>query len=145
MPRVSVITPAHNAAAHLAETLDSVFAQTYADYEVVVADDASTDDTAAIVARYADRMRYVRSASNVGPAGARNLAIEHASGELLALLDADDLWLPDYLAEQVALYDREERARPGVGVVGCDAWMLDGGVRRTRTWARRPAPARGPV
>ncbi len=128
--------PAHNAAAHLAETLDSVLAQTFEDYEVVLADDASTDDTAAIAARYGDRVRYVRSAQNTGPAGARNLAIAHATGELLALLDADDLWLPAYLAEQVALYDREERARPGVGIVACDAWMLDGAVRRAQTWAQ---------
>ena len=145
MPRVSVITPAHNAEAHLAETLDSVLAQRYDDYEVIVADDASTDATAELAAGYGDRVRCVRSATNLGPAGARNLALEHASGELVALLDADDLWLPDYLTEQVALYDREQRRRPGVGIVGCDAYELGPEGRREGTWSKRVGASARPT
>jgi glycosyltransferase involved in cell wall biosynthesis len=142
-PRVSVIIPAHNAAGVIAETLDSVLAQTFDDFEVIVVDDASQDDTARTAAGYAPRIRFVRSETNLGPAGARNLALAHASGELLALLDADDQWLPDYLTEQVALYDREQRVCPGVGIVGCDAWMLDPTGRRERTWRQHlPSPPR---
>lgn len=145
MPRVSVITPAHNAAAHLTETLDSVLAQRYEDYEVIVADDASSDETAELAEAYGGRVRCVRSETNLGPAGARNLALEHASGELIALLDADDLWLPEYLSEQVALYDREQRRRPGVGIVGCDAYELGPGGRRGRTWRERVGASRRPT
>jgi glycosyltransferase involved in cell wall biosynthesis len=145
MARVSVITPAHNAAAHLAETLDSVLAQTYEDFEVIVADDASTDATADVAATYGGRVRCVRSPTNLGPAGARNLALEHASGELVALLDADDLWLPEYLSEQVALYDREQRRAPGVGIVGCDAFELGPEGRRSRTWSQRVGASRRPT
>lgn len=144
-PRVSVIIPAHNAAGFLPETLDSVLAQTFADYEVVVADDASGDGTAALAAGYDERVRCVRSEVNVGPAGARNLAVAEAGGELLALLDADDLWLPEYLAEQVALYDREQRRRPGVGIVACDAYLLAPGGRRAQTWAASTGAVRRPT
>lgn len=122
MPRVSVIVPAHDSAAWIDETLASVAAQTYGDWELIVADDASSDDTAERASRHAAGVKVVRSESNLGPAGARNLALQHASGELVAFLDADDLWLPGYLECQVARFDAEA-ARPGpaVGLVACDA------------------------
>ena len=84
MPRVSVIIAAYNAAAHLEDTLASVHAQSYDDWEVVLADDASTDATARIAKTFTERVRVVTSAQNLGPAGARNLAVANASGELLA-------------------------------------------------------------
>ena len=122
MPRVSVIVPAHNSAAWIDETLASVADQTYSDWELIVADDASDDDTAARVAAHAPKATLVRSAHNLGPAGARNLALSSASGELVAFLDADDLWLPRYLERQVARYDAERgRRRAPVGIVACDA------------------------
>ena len=97
MPRVSVIIPAFNAEQFIAETLASVDAQTYGDWEVVVGDDGSTDGTADVVRAFGDRALARPEPDNSGPAEARNRAIAHASGELLAFLDADDLWLPDYL------------------------------------------------
>lgn len=120
MPRVSVIVPAHNASGVLDETLASIGAQTYTDFELVVADDASSDDTAERAER--GGARVVRAPTNLGPAGARNLALSNSSSELVAFLDADDLWLPHYLERQVAAYD-EHAARPGppVGLVACDA------------------------
>jgi teichuronic acid biosynthesis glycosyltransferase TuaG len=121
MPRISVIIPAYNCEAVLPEALRSVEAQTMADWEVVIGDDASTDGTAAVAEGFDERFRVVGSDRNRGPAGARNRAIEAAGGELLAFLDADDCWLPEYLAEQVAAYERGERERPGVGIVACDA------------------------
>jgi glycosyltransferase involved in cell wall biosynthesis len=133
---VSVIVPAYNAASTLPETLRSVVGQTYADWEVVVGDDRSTDGTVAAASGIDDRIRVVESPVNEGPAGARNLAIRHSSGALLALLDADDLWLPEYLAEQVALYDRTRASRRRVGIVACDAQLLEEGRRLPRTYSQ---------
>ena len=132
MPRVSVIVPAFNSEAHLAEALRSVEAQTYADWEVVVADDASTDGTAAIGAQF-ERVTTVSRPANAGPAAARNLAIEHSAGELLAFLDADDYWLPNFLEQQVGLFDAEQAGGRDVGIVACNARFLtdDGFLPRT--------------
>ena len=137
MPRVSVIVPAYNAERHIAETLRSVERQRYGDWEVVVADDGSSDRTAAIVESFAPRVRLVRGAGNAGPAPARNLAIEHSSGELLAFLDADDLWLPEYLEHQVRLYDEHRARGERVGVVACDAHLLGPGGLMPETHADR--------
>ena len=90
MPRVSVIIPAFNAEAHLAQALDSVVAQTRGDWEVVVGDDCSADRTREIAASFGARVKLASNPRNEGPAAARNLAISHSSGELLAFLDSDD-------------------------------------------------------
>jgi glycosyltransferase involved in cell wall biosynthesis len=137
---VSVIVPAYNAAAHLPRCLDSIAAQTYADWEAIVVDDGSADDTAAVAERDDPRLRLVRSPTNVGLASARNLGIESARGELLALLDADDAWRPEYLERMVALYD----AAPGrVGLVTCNARFVEGGVESADTYLDRfPRPER---
>ena len=126
VPRVSVIVPAYNASATIHAALDSVLVGSYEDVEVVVCDDASSDDTAAIVEAHADpRVRLVTAERNGGPATARNLARAAAEGELIAFLDADDLWLPSLLTEQVGLYDRRVAAGRRVGIVACDAWLVD--------------------
>ncbi len=104
-PLVSIITPAHNAARCLPETIASVLGQTYTNWEWIIADDASTDDTAAVVheaSRTDGRIRFVQvPAPNGNAARARNAAMASARGELFAFLDADDLWLPEKLARQV--------------------------------------------
>src|SRR5450755_935243 len=132
IPRVSVIIPAHNSAVTLPETLASVLAQTYDDWDCIVADDASTDDTLVVAQAAGPRVRSVHSATNVGPAGARNLAIGHAGGELLAFLDADDVWEPEYLERQVAAFDA---AGPRVGVVAANAYFLTAAGRAGLTYA----------
>jgi glycosyltransferase involved in cell wall biosynthesis len=138
MPRVTVIIPAHNAERHIGEALQSVARQTYSDWEAVVADDASSDDTAGVVATFAPRAKLARSDRNLGPADARNLAISQASGELLAFLDADDQWLPDYLEQLVRLYDESSQAAgDGVGIVACDAFLLEDDGRPAGTYAER--------
>jgi len=134
MPRVSVIIPAFNAEAHIAETLRSVGAQTYDDWEVVLADDRSTDATVEIATKFGERVKIVRSAKNAGPSAARNLGIAHASGELLAFLDADDYWLPAYLEHQVGLFDESRQARLNVGIVACNALVLGPQGFLTRTY-----------
>jgi glycosyltransferase involved in cell wall biosynthesis len=123
-----VIIPAFNASAVVGEALASVAAQTYRDWEVIVTDDASADDTATRAGAALPVAHVVRAERNLGPAGARNLALGSASGELVAFLDVDDVWLPRYLERQVERLDAETR-RPGavVGIVACDAQIQAGG------------------
>lgn len=102
-PQVSVVIPAYNAAATIGEALASVFAQTFDDYEVVVVDDGSTDETAAVVRALGGRVTLVRQ-ENGGPGAARNAGIRASRGHLVAFLDADDRWLPHKLEAQVAYF-----------------------------------------
>lgn len=107
--RVSVIIPAYNRAWCLPEAIDAVLAQTYRDYELIVVDDGSTDETASILTGYDDKIRRIRQA-NRGVSAARNLGVQKARGELIAFLDSDDLWKPEKLARQVAFFDRHPDA-----------------------------------
>ena len=102
-PRVSVLIPTYNCARYLGEAIDSVLAQTFQDFEISVVDDGSTDDTARVVARY-PRVRYIRK-EHSGISVTRNAAVAAATGEIVAFLDADDLWTPDKLSKQVAYLD----------------------------------------
>lgn len=112
MPRVSVIIPAFNASPFIRQAIESVLNQTYPDYELIVVDDGSTDDTASLVMKYGERLRYVYQ-KNQGLSSARNTGIAKAGGELLAFLDADDYWGRKKLEHQVALLDQS----PAIGVV----------------------------
>ena len=95
--RVSIIIPLYNKAPYVRRALDSIAAQTLTDFEVIVVDDGSTDDGAAIVADYPDaRFRMIRQL-NAGPGAARNAGLAQVQGEFIAFLDADDEWLPNYL------------------------------------------------
>jgi len=143
VPRVSVIVAAYQAEAHLGAALASVAGQSYSDWEVVVADDGSSDRTAE-VARAAGAT-VVRSEINRGLAAARNHALDHATGELVALLDSDDEWLPTYLEEQVALFDREQRRGGDVGIVCCDARLAHDGHLLEETFGDRIGRPRPPV
>jgi glycosyltransferase involved in cell wall biosynthesis len=113
---ISVVIPARNAEKTLARALDSVLVQRRAPCETIIVDDASSDTTAAIAARFADRgVRIVALDRQRGAAGARNVGIEAARGVWIAFLDADDEWLPYKLEKQVAAI----RARPDVSFVFC--------------------------
>ena len=112
MALVSIVTLAFNAARFVTETIASVRAQTHADWEMLVVDDCSCDDTAATVESVAAidaRVRLIRHTSNGGPARARQTAIDAAGGRYIAFLDSDDLWLPEKLERQLA-FQTERRA-----------------------------------
>ena len=100
---VSVIMPSWNTADLIGESIRSVQAQTYPDWELIIVDDCSTDDTAAVVAAFDDeRIRFFENETNSGAALSRNRGLREARGEWIAFLDSDDLWMPDKLEKQIA-------------------------------------------
>jgi glycosyltransferase involved in cell wall biosynthesis len=103
-PLVSCIVPVFNGQRYLGEALDSILAQTYRAFEIIVADDGSTDGTSAVAGRYGRSVRYLRQ-PNAGPAAARNLGLSAARGEFVAFVDQDDLWHPEKLARQMARFE----------------------------------------
>jgi glycosyltransferase involved in cell wall biosynthesis len=124
MRSVSAIVPAFNYGRYLSAAIDSALAQTYPLLELVVVDDGSTDETAAVLASYGERVRVLRQ-DNRGPAAARNAGIAAARGELLAFLDADDGWHPRKLELQV----ERLAAEPAPGLVHCGMERIDGSGR----------------
>lgn len=109
MQFTSVIIPTFNAAVSLVRCLESVFQQTYTHREVIVVDDGSTDDTADVLLKYANRVTYV-SQENLGPSAARNHGLNLARGDLVAFLDADDYWLPDFLSRCIEFFEQYPEA-----------------------------------
>jgi len=108
---ISVIMPVYNSEKHLAQAIDSVLNQTYPSVELIIVNDASTDRSNEIIQSYADRyeqIRCLRCETNVGVANARNRGIAAADGEYIALLDSDDIWLPNKLTCQLALLKKEQ-------------------------------------
>ena len=122
-PTVTVVVPLYNTERYIAEALNSVLAQTYNDWEVIVVDDGSTDRGPEIASRFSaqdSRIQIVKQL-NRGLAGARNTGIRHAKGRYIALLDADDAWRPEKLAKHVAHLDAE----PDVGVSYSGSQFID--------------------
>ena len=135
-PAVSILTPAYNSAKFIRQTLESALRQTFTDFEMIVVDDGSTDDTRRVVESYAaadDRIRLI-SQSNGGIAAARNRAMSMARGRLFALLDSDDVWLPCYLADQLDIMARH----PDIAVLSANAINFGGAFNGTPLLATRP-------
>ncbi len=103
VPKISVIIPTYNSARYLPEAIESVLAQSYRDFEIIVIDDGSTDNTKDVVRPYRDRIIYLHG-DNAGPSAARNRGIRASSGPYVAFLDADDLWYPDKLKRQLEVF-----------------------------------------
>jgi glycosyltransferase involved in cell wall biosynthesis len=108
-PLVSVVIPTHNHAHFVGEAIQSVLGQTYRDFEVIVVDDGSTDNTQQVVAEFGDQVRYIYQ-DNQGLSVARNSGIRAAKGELIGLLDADDLYEPDYMSTLVLFLSAHSKA-----------------------------------
>ncbi len=139
-PKVSVIIPAYNISTFVAETLNSVFAQTYKDFEVVLVNDGSkdTDELETALEPFWERIVYARQV-NLGAAQARNLAICLARGELLAFLDGDDVWRPDFLGSQMDFLEKNQ-----LEMVYCDAELFGEPFFAGKTFMQS-APSSGAV
>lgn len=146
MPKVDIIIPAYNAARYLPAAIESVEAQTFADWRILLVDDGSTDNTPEVLAPFIDRLgprlKYIRK-PNGGLPAARNTAIHNSSAEFLALLDADDVWLPCRLAESLACFEN----RPQVGLaygfnarIDAEGKVIDTFDRRQKHGEGRIAP-----
>ena len=133
MPRFSVVVPAYNAQATLSETLDAVLAQRLGDWECIVVDDGSADETRAIALAYAEgepRLRVITQA-NQGSAGAYNTGVGAATGDFVVLCSADDILLPEHLAEMTAFIDRE----PGFDIYSSNGYYLKSDGSRELVYA----------
>ena len=110
---VTIIMPAYNAEKHIVEAIDSVLAQTYTDWELLVLDDCSTDHTAVVVEDYTrrdKRVHLLRNKVNLGVGQTRNCGVDNSTAEWIAFLDSDDMWEPDKLKKQMALVEDDPKA-----------------------------------
>src|SRR5882762_5194968 len=139
--KVSVIIPAYDTAKYIRETLDSVFTQTFENFEAIVINDGSpdTDELEQSLAPFRERIVYLKQ-ENRGPSGARNTGIRHARGEYLAFLDSDDCWLPDFLASQMKLFIET----PSLDVVYSDAQRFGDPATAGKT-CMQTSPSNGPA
>lgn len=120
-PVVSVIMNCYNSSRYLKEAIDSIYSQTFKDWEIVFWDNASTDNSPEIAKNYDSKLRYFRGENTVPLYAARNLALEYARGDYIAIIDCDDLWLPTKLEEQVSLIEKDNE----VGMVFSDVILFN--------------------
>jgi len=140
MPKVSTIVAVYNGAATVGRALDSIFAQDFTDNEIIAVNDGSTDDTAAVLSRYGDRIRVVTQ-SNRGLSAARNAGVRASSGEYAAFLDDDDEWMPAKLARCVPILD----ADPECALVYTLALKVDPDGQPIDSGGARPEGAESPT
>jgi len=129
-PTVSVIIPVYNAENYIEETLKSVFNQSYTDYEIIVVDDGSTDNTPEILNRYGDKIIYIRQENSGGPSSPRNRGIKIAKGKYIALFDSDDLMFEKKLQSDVNILDN----CPDVSLVFSNFVVLEKDGPRRSSW-----------
>ena len=114
LPLVSIITPCYNAAPFISQAIESVLAQSFGDWEMIIVDDCSSDDSLSIIQKYAridSRIRYLRTDKPSGsPTLPRNMGIKEAKGRYIAFLDSDDIWLPNKLSDQLKVFEKSEVA-----------------------------------
>ena len=105
---VSIIMPSYNTTSFIAESIQSVLAQSYKDWELIIVDDCSSDNTDQVVKPYLsdERIKYYKNEKNSGAAVSRNRAIREAKGKWIAFLDSDDLWMPEKLQKQVSFMEK---------------------------------------
>lgn len=129
-PKISIILATHNRAAFLPRAVDSMLAQTYQDFEIIIVDDASQDETPMIIQQLVNqdnRIRSLRSEDNIGPGAARNFGIKHARGEFIAIMDDDDLSYPHRLETQLEVLEQH----PEIDLVFSSVIWVDDNLRET--------------
>ncbi|MCF7826062.1 MAG: glycosyltransferase [Candidatus Marinimicrobia bacterium] len=122
---ISVIIPTYNRATSLVRAIDSVLAQSFPAHEIIIVDDASTDNTAEFLSKYANAIKVVTNSKNRGVSFSRNAGIQLASSEWIAFLDSDDQWHPDKLEKQQLFHD----SHPGLMISQCDEIWIRNGAR----------------
>ena len=138
---VSIITPSYNSAQFIGQMIESILAQTYTEWELLITDDYSTDNSCAIIQKYTQqdgRIKLFKLTKNSGAGVARNESIKHATGRYIAFCDSDDMWYPDKLEKQVAFMQRMGCGLSYTSYMTCDEMgTLDGIVlcRRQETFA----------
>jgi glycosyltransferase involved in cell wall biosynthesis len=138
-PTVSVIIPAYNVASYISDTLESVLAQTYRDFEAIVINDGSTDDTEAVIAPFRSRINYIHK-KNGGVHTARNAGLRAARGRYIAFLDGDDMWMPRYLEALLGMLEND----PKISAVYPNAYFF-GSPRLTGKLHQGLYPVSAPV
>lgn len=129
---VSIIMPSYNTGGFIAQAIESVLAQTYDNWELIIVDDCSTDDTDVVVSRYTDsRIRYLKNPKNGGAAVSRNYALLEAKGRWIAFLDSDDLWIPRKLEKQIRFMEENNYSFSYANYREIDEASRDLGVRVT--------------
>jgi glycosyltransferase involved in cell wall biosynthesis len=121
LPLVSVVIPTYNRASFVCEAIESVLCQTFSDYEIIVVDDGSTDNTGETLEQYRDKIKYIYQ-ENEGVSAARNTGIKNSTGLWLAFLDSDDKWMPEYLATQM----EGIRRSPEISMQTTDCYTIGG-------------------
>ena len=129
-PKVSVVIPTKNRAHYVSSAIQSVLDQTFGDFEIIVVDGASTDNTREVIAKFDDeRVRYIREKKDRGVSASRNIGIRRSRGKFIAFLDDDDLWMPTKLEKQLNLINKNS----DIGVVYTGCWEINISGARART------------
>jgi len=135
-PIISVILPTYNGEKFIARAINSVLNQTFKDFELIIVDDGSTDNTAQVIKEFQkkdNRIKYIWQKNSGAPARPRNTGIKHAQGEYIAFLDHDDEWLPEKLKKQLTKFRNSE-----CGLVGCSANIIDEKHKKKRIYSVPP-------
>ena len=135
-PTVSVIMNCLNCEKYLREAIDSMYAQTYTEWEIIFWDNASTDGSAGIAKSYDSRLRYFKGEMTIPLGSARNKALEQCQGEFIAFLDCDDLWLPEKLEKQIPFFWTD----PEIGIVICDSIFFDKKMNEKQLYSNNKPP-----
>lgn len=135
-PLISVIMNGYNCEKYLKQAIDSVFSQSYKNWEIIFWDNASSDGTQSIATSYGPKLRYFRSENNTTLGAARNSALAQAQGKFIAFLDTDDYWLPEKLLIQVGILQKSRE----VDFIYSNCYLLDDQTGRKRKWLRKPQP-----
>ena len=130
-PAISIVLPVYNSGQYLAETINSLLAQTFTDFELIIIDDGSTDNSTEIISGYADkRIRLLRNERNFGLIYTLNKGVELAKGKYIARIDGDDICAPDRLERQLYYFQQD----PSVAVVASTVTFIDASGAETGTW-----------